>query len=178
MSSRFTRLVPMLVLAAGIVAATPRSGSAQSWLDRAKQRVKDKIQQRTDEATDSATDVALDKTAHVVRCVISNKECIRKAQQSGQQVAITNTQGAPVSTADSANAIVAAGGATASVATGSGGVPSGGAMAPGSDVMVNYDFIPGDRVIFAEDFTRDNIGDFPQTVRVEGRELRSSRFEG
>lgn len=30
--------------------------------------------------------------------------------------------------------------------------------------FVNYDFVPGARVLFAEDFTRDNIGDFPRRL--------------
>ncbi len=169
--ARFTRLVPMLVIAAGMVAATPTPGNAQSWLDRAKQRVKDKVQAKTDEQTDSVTDRAINGTEHVVKCVISNKTCIRNAQQAGQQVTIVNSQGASVSTADSANAIAAAGGgATGSLATGSAGsAPSGAGMAPGSDVMVNYDFIPGDRVIFADNFMQDNVGDFPKRFDlVEG----------
>lgn len=165
MSKRFTRLVPTLVIAAGIAAATPSPGNAQGWLDRAKQRVKDKVQAKADQTTDSATDAAMNTTEHVVRCVISNKECIRKAAQNGQQVAVVNSQGVPVSTADSASAIAAAGSATGSVATPA-GAASAGAMAPGSDVMVNYDFVPGDRVIFADDFTQDNVGDFPKRLEL------------
>lgn len=188
MSTRFRRMVPMLVLAAGIVATTPRAGSGQGWLDRAKQRVKEKVQTRVDQGTDSATDAAMNTTEHVVKCVISNKACIRNAEQAGQQVSVVNAQGAPVSSADSASAIAAAGGATGSLATGASGAagasataPSGAGMAPGSDVMVNYDFVPGDRVIFADDFTQDNLGDFPKRFElvngnVEVAESRGQRM--
>lgn len=171
MFTRLVRMVSTLAFAGGIAAAIPSAGSAQGWLDRAKQHVKDKVAEKTDQATDSVTDAAMDKTEHVVKCAISNKACIQRAEQAGQQVAIVNGQGAPVSTADSANAIAAAGSATGSMATGSvsarsGPAPAGAGLAPGGDVMVNYDFVPGDRVIFADDFTRDNVGDFPKRLEL------------
>ncbi len=57
--------------------------------------------------------------------------------------------------------------------SGSGGeaASSGGgeAMKPGEGVWVNYDFIPGDRVVFFEDFSKTGVGDFPQRLQfVEG----------
>lgn len=55
------------------------------------------------------------------------------------------------------------------------------AQGTGDVVLVNYDFVPGDRVIFAEDFTRDNIGDFPKRLQLkqgnfEVAELKGQRF--
>ena len=39
--------------------------------------------------------------------------------------------------------------------------------APGAPVaFVNFDFVPGERVLFAEDFTRDNVGDFPRRLEL------------
>jgi outer membrane protein OmpA-like peptidoglycan-associated protein len=46
------------------------------------------------------------------------------------------------------------------------------AQGSGDGVFVNYDFVPGDRVIFAEDFARDPAGDFPKRL-----ELRQGNFE-
>jgi len=40
---------------------------------------------------------------------------------------------------------------------------------PGEGVWANYDFKPGDRVIFAEDFSADAVGNFPQRLEfIEG----------
>lgn len=35
---------------------------------------------------------------------------------------------------------------------------------PGEGAWANYDFVPGERVIFAEDFARDRVGNFPQRL--------------
>lgn len=32
--------------------------------------------------------------------------------------------------------------------------------------FVNFDFVPGERVLFAEDFSRDDVGDFPQRLEL------------
>jgi OmpA-OmpF porin, OOP family len=42
-------------------------------------------------------------------------------------------------------------------------------LKPGEGAWANYDFVPGDRVLFADDFGRDRVGDFPRRFRlVEG----------
>jgi OmpA-OmpF porin, OOP family len=42
-------------------------------------------------------------------------------------------------------------------------------MKPGEGVWANYDFVPGERVLFADDLTRDQIGDFPRRlVLIDG----------
>ncbi len=41
--------------------------------------------------------------------------------------------------------------------------------APGEGVWVNYDFVPGNRVLFFDDLTADQVGNFPQRLEfVEG----------
>lgn len=39
-------------------------------------------------------------------------------------------------------------------------------LKPGDGVWANYDFIPGDRILFYEDFTGDNVGDFPRRLEL------------
>jgi hypothetical protein len=43
---------------------------------------------------------------------------------------------------------------------------------PGEGAWVNYDFVPGERVLFAEDFGTDRVGDFPRRFA-----FRSGNFE-
>lgn len=40
---------------------------------------------------------------------------------------------------------------------------------PGSGAWANYDFVPGDKVLFVEDFLNDRVGNFPRRLRfIEG----------
>jgi OmpA-OmpF porin, OOP family len=40
------------------------------------------------------------------------------------------------------------------------------AAAPGSAAWSNFDFVPGERVLFADDFSRDRVGNFPQRLEL------------
>jgi outer membrane protein OmpA-like peptidoglycan-associated protein len=40
------------------------------------------------------------------------------------------------------------------------------AATPGAAVWANFDFVPGERVLFAEDFARDRVGNFPQRLEL------------
>ena len=48
----------------------------------------------------------------------------------------------------------------------------------GDGVFLNYDFIPGDRVLFAEDFTRDNVGDFPRRLQLGQGNFEVATWQG
>jgi OmpA-OmpF porin, OOP family len=172
LTPRFNRIMRALSLAAVVVVAGAIHAApmkAQGMIDRVKQKVKDK----TDAVTDSIADAKIDKATGAVMCAASNTACIKKATDSGKQVEIVDAKGKPVSAADSAKAMEKAGvqasGATASSDAGTASAPSSQGF---GDVLVNYDFVPGDRVIFAEDFERDPIGDFPKRL-----ELRRGNFE-
>jgi OOP family OmpA-OmpF porin len=81
-------------------------------------------------------------------------------------------------------------GAAAAPAGGAAPAAAGGETAaakPGEGVWVNYDFKPGERVIFTEDFTKDEVGDFPRRLELKegnmevvdwqgGRYLRSTSY--
>lgn len=40
-------------------------------------------------------------------------------------------------------------------------------LRPGEGAWANYDFVPGDRILFAEDFTADRVGNFPRRLTLE-----------
>ena len=156
-----------------LASAAASAAGAQGIIDRAKQ----KIQDRVNNAEDSLTDAALDKATGAITCAATNTQCIHKALGAGKTVKVVDKNGKQVSAADSAKAVNAAGGvpaATQSASATSSGSAATTASAPAFDdvVLVNYDFVPGDRVIFAEDFAKDNIGDFPKRL-----ELRRGNFE-
>lgn len=138
------------------------SANAQGWKDRLKQ----KVQQRVDQRTDQAADKGLDKAEQVITCEITDKACADKARAEGKQVKIVNQDGS-AATADASAAAA----------------PS----APGEGAWLNYDFKPGDRVLFYDDFSGDEVGDFPRRLELVqgnmevaewrgGRYLRSTGF--
>src|SRR5207248_700648 len=143
--------------------------------DRVKQKVNDKI----DLVTDSLTDLAIDKATGAAVCLATNSACIKKAFGAGKHVEIVDGKGKPVSAADSAKAVNNAGGVPTDLGATTGASGNGGgsaaaapAQAFGDGVFLNYDFVPGDTVLFAEDFSRDKVGDFAKRL-----ELRSGNFE-
>jgi outer membrane protein OmpA-like peptidoglycan-associated protein len=52
------------------------------------------------------------------------------------------------------------------------------AAPPGQGAWLNYDFIPGDRTIFTEDFTGNEVGDFPRRMRLKDGNLEVVKVGG
>jgi OmpA-OmpF porin, OOP family len=78
-------------------------------------------------------------------------------------------QGAvPAPAAGAPAAAPAAATGDAAGAAGAGAAPA----KPGEGVWANFDFKPGERVLFADDFTKDEVGDFPRRL-----ELKEGNFE-
>lgn len=168
----------MLTVLAVFAMASPVRG--QGMLERMKQKATEKAQAKADQAADSLTDAAMNTTERAVKCVISNTECIKKAEEAGQPVTVVNAKGQPVSTADSAKAMARAGAGAA----GAEAAPQAAAPAPagpgteGADVAVNHDFTPGTRLIWATDFARDPIGDFPRRLQLKEGNFETASYQG
>lgn len=150
-------------VAAFSLSAFALSADAQGWKDRLKQKVKQRVDQRADQATDKG----LDKAEQSITCGVADKACADKARADGKQVKV-------VGQADDAAATAATADAPA---------------APGEGEWLNYDFKPGERVLFYDDFSADNVGDFPRRLELVdgnmeiaewrgGRYLRSSSSRG
>lgn len=114
-------------------------------------RLKEKVKQRAEAAVDKATDKALDKGEQKVKCAISDKACADKAKADGKEVELVPDGAA---------------GSAAQAGTPSAGAAKVNAMKPGEGAWSNYDFVPGERVIWAEDFGKDKIGDFPRRLEL------------
>jgi OmpA-OmpF porin, OOP family len=158
-----------LLAAAGFTAATSNL-DAQSLGDRLKKRAseaaKRTVEQRVDQKTTQATNAALDKAENSVRCATSDTACQDKAKAEGKSVVIDES--AP-----------------------KGGVPSAApaaaektvADAPAAEVketaaFVNFDFVPGERILFADDFTQDNVGDFPKRLEFVKGNMEVAEWKG
>ena len=154
--------ISVLPLVAFLAVATPfvlpSTASAQSMADRLKAKAK----ARADAATDKGMDKGLDQVENAVKCAATDDACIKKAQEAGKPVTVTNAKGDKVSTADSAKAISAARNGSSTSATGGATTSAN----PTDGINVNFDFIPGDKVIFYEDFANDHVGDLPSRLDV------------
>jgi outer membrane protein OmpA-like peptidoglycan-associated protein len=137
-------LLPGLVLAALALAALPSTSEAQfgkRLKDAVKRTAEDKAIQKTTEEESKAIDDALEGGG-----------------EARADTATTGGAGQPAATGAGA----ATGAATASSETT--------AAAPkkaGEGAFVNFDFVPGDRVLFYDDYTADNVGDFPQRIEFQ-----------
>jgi outer membrane protein OmpA-like peptidoglycan-associated protein len=153
-----------------------------------------KIKDRARTEVDRKENDALDAMAKAVTCAITDKTCIKKAHDAGEPVKVTDKNGKPVSSADSAAAISAAVAQAASlsddpsVTAPAAGAPAAAAPAAppanasssavGSGAWANYDFVPGSRTIFYEDFSGDAVGDFPARMKLSDGNLEVATVKG
>lgn len=141
---------PLAALSAVLVmtfAAAPAPAEAQFW---------EKVKDAAGEAVEDETADQVDRLMReAVRCTFDNLECIEAAERDGEPVVLTerdgtvltDEEGVPLTDRDQLPAEKRS----------AGGPPTG----PVGD---NYDFEAGGRTIFAEDFSADNVGDFPRRL--------------
>ena len=142
-----------LMLTAVLVVCSVSSASGQSWADI----LKEKAAQRAVGAADQAIDQGSDAPEGAVRCVVDDQACIDQARQQGNEVVLTNKKGKPLPADQQPKS-------GSSASAGQTGAPSGadaGSSAGQPNLTaVKSDFVPGDKLIFYDDFT-DMSGDEP-----------------
>jgi OOP family OmpA-OmpF porin len=150
--SRVLRLTPIAVLALFSLMTLPSRTAEAQILNRLKKTV---AKAAEDETVNQVDRMVRGK----VRCVFDDLECIRKAEESGEGAVLTdddgeilvNDDGEPVTDAEE-GARVAGKGA--------------GSLKPGEGAWANYDFQPGDDILLYDDFTEDEVGDFPRRFEL------------
>jgi outer membrane protein OmpA-like peptidoglycan-associated protein len=80
---------------------------------------------------------------------------------------------APAATAPAAPAPAAASAETTAAAGG-----KTNALKPGEGAWANYDFKPGDRALYVDDFTGDEVGDFPKRMEFKAGALEIVEWQG
>ena len=146
-------LLPAL-LAAAALAAAPRTAEAQfgrRLKDAIKHTAEDKAIQKTTETENKAIDSALSGGSN-----------------GGGGAAPAAAASAP---AESSAAVTASAGATAAAA-------SAEQLKPGEGAWANYDFKPGDRILYASDFGGDEVGDFPKSMEFKSGALETVEWQG
>lgn len=135
---------------------------AQIW-DRVRERAERSIEDRAERAMSSSVEAALDSVENAVVCAVTDQRCIDEARAEGRPVVIEDEDGELVEVRDEDGAVKDDG---------------PGAPRPGEGVWANYDFVPGDRVMFFEDFEGDRVGRFPQRLEFLGGMMDVVEWEG
>lgn len=159
-------LLTILVL---ILAPPPAEAQFGRLIDRATRAV-------TDEVGDNMEALLRDG----VRCVMGDDACVAAARAEGKTPVMTNgngevltdNDGRPYTDPAAVPPDVAAAATPPTAASGE---------APGTGAWVNYDFVPGDIVMFYDDYMDYRVGDFPRRFELlegnwEVAELQGTRY--
>jgi len=154
---RQTTVVGALVALVLVTAhAAPVAG--QGFLDRVKQKAKQKVDQQSDRTAQAVVDGA----EGTVRCAAGDAKCIENAEKAGK-----------VAVSASGDTLSAAGGVEVA-----GGAAPAAAGTPGKGAWANYDFKPGERILYADDFMSDEVGDFPRRMEFKAGALEIVEWNG
>ena len=142
------RYAAALLAGLALSIALPAAAGAQ-LLDRVRDRVQRDAERRIEERAVQAARATLDLAEDAIVCAVTDEECIADAREQGQEPVIVDNDGKPVS------GYTPAGSEAAGSQDGQG---------PGAGVWANYDFVPGDVVLFYHDFEGTRTGNFPSRL--------------
>jgi OmpA-OmpF porin, OOP family len=145
--ARLLSFLAFLILLVTIAEAT----QAQGILDRARRAAERGAERAVEREAEARADRAV---TGAIECVVGDRACLERAKADGREVTYVDETGDAVP-AERVAAMQQEAAAKEDV---------GAAAVPGEGVWVNYDFIPGDRPLFIEDFTSDRIGNFPRRL--------------
>ncbi|MGB3542171.1 OmpA family protein [Rubrivirga sp.] len=145
-----------------LVALTGCAGTLDRAIDRAgnvaERAVNRNIDTRTDRAVNGAIDGAFQRGEDAVRCTYDDDACVRQANDRGENVVLVDRDGTPVDRngnpvdADNVEGAIVR-------APGSAGPPRPGVT------NTNFDFEPGARTLFQDDFEGTRTGNVPGSIR-------------
>ena len=137
-----------LTLSAAAILPPPAAAQAAQLRNAAERAARDELESQVDRLIREA-----------IRCALSDPVCVREAEAAGEAVIFTDESGdvivdedgVPITDREAAAAQVARGGQVAR---------------PGEGVWANYDFVPGESVLFYEDYGDDVVGSLPRRMQL------------
>lgn len=156
-------LFPVLTLFAGCA-------TVEESID---QEVDERVQENVDEGVEKTADAIEGGIENAVKCTVGDTECIEKAQENGETVVLTDEEG-NVQRDENGDPVTASDRASESGAESQSDKQG---RKPG-EANPNYDFEPGERTIFAEDFSDDTVGDFPRNLEFRQGSMEIVEMEG
>ncbi len=115
------------------------NANSQGLLDKIKDKVQDRVEQKTDEAIDKGIDKVEEEAT-------KEDEAVKEDENKNQDELKTEESNEAAENEQSA-------------------------VKPNKQDLKSfskYDFIPGEKVVFYEDFSQDNVGDFPALWNTDG----------
>lgn len=157
---RFHSLAGALMFIGAAAFAFPGPAQAQ-LLDKIKKTAENAVERETANQVDRLV-------TNAIRCAVDDPVCIEKAEASGDDVIfvdddgeiITDEAGDPITDRNEAVARAPA------------------ASAPGEGAWANYDFVPGDKIVFYDDYSNDEVGDFPHRFQLVKGNWEVVEWEG
>ena len=153
---RLSRILLTLVLLFPLGIALVPTADAQLG-NRIRDRIRRDAERRVEDRAVRAAKGALDLAEDAIVCAVTDEDCIEDARDSGHEPVIVNEDGEPIS----------------------GYEPASTSASPAEDpdaVWANYEFVPGERVLFAHDFEGTRIGNFPSRIDYIAGNLDVIRF--
>ncbi len=148
--------------------ALPGNAQAQ-FLDRLKDAAKRGAERAVDREVEKRTDELTTDAIDAVICAVTDLDCIQQAKDEGRDVVVTDENGEALPEDEQAEAVANAGRPAADAAP----------ATPGSDsVWANYDFVPGDRPLFIEDFENEYVGDVPRRIGFVSGNMETVEWQG
>ena len=108
----------------------------------------------------------------IVECIATDLECIRRAKADNNEVKVVE----PAVETPAAEKPAAE--KPADAASSAAGTSGTSALKPGEGAWVNYDFKPGDKPLFVEDFAKDAVGDFPKRLEFKDGNMEVAEWQG
>src|SRR5690606_19416520 len=101
----------------------------------------------------------------------------QKEEQAAERIVdAADPATAGAAAAEPASGSAASAGAEAAPAAGTGAAAA--SLKPGEGAWANYDFVPGERPIFVDDFSADRIGNFPKRLEFRSGNMEIVEWQG
>jgi len=147
---RTQRFALSMLVMAGVMLALPTS------LDAQLKRLRDAARRAAESEAESLVDRLV---RNAIRCAVDDPVCEDTAKADGKDVifvdedgqVVMDDKGVPITDREKAKDAAGAG------------------ARPGEGLWANYDFVPGDQVLFYDDYRNDRVGNFPRRFEfIEG----------
>ena len=164
------RTVPTLLLATVVLLA-----GCATVEESVEDEVDERVQDNVDEGVEKTADKVEGGIENAVKCAVGDDECIEDAQEEGETVVLTDEDG-NVKRDENGDPVTAS-----DRSAGQSGQQDPSSQNTGEAVgeaSANYDFKPGERTLFAEDFSDDNVGDFPRSLEFRKGSMEIVEWKG
>lgn len=153
-------------LLVALLMLSPVEANAQIW-KKVKKAAERTVENEAERKTENAVRSALGLAEDVVVCMVGDDQCVDDAEKGGKEYVVADDEGNVVS--DHRHHAMEE-------------EPVAGEelqrLKPGEGVWANYDFVPGDRVLFYDDYSNDRVGDFPRRLEFAEGNMEIVEFDG